>query len=113
MRELRAGPLTLLLDERDVRRVRWREVELVRRLGVAVRDPEWRTVPACGGEAEVVREGADGLAIRGAARHAGETLDVRWEGLIEAGADGTLRYAITWRAEQDADYNRIGLVALL
>ncbi|HEY6763058.1 MAG TPA: hypothetical protein VI318_26385 [Baekduia sp.] len=113
MRELRAGPLTLLLDERDIRRVRWREVELVRRLGVAVRDPGWRTVPARGGEAEVVRDDVDGLAIRVAAHHADETLDVRWEGLIEAGADGRLSYAITWRAEHDAGYNRIGLVALL
>lgn len=113
MRELRAGLLSLLLDERDVRRLRWREVELVRRLGVAVRDPAWRTVPACSGESEVVRSDAEGLAIRIAARHASDALDVRWEGLIEAGADGTLRYAITWCAEHDATLNRIGLVALL
>jgi hypothetical protein len=113
MRELRAGPLTLLLDERDVRRVRWREVELVRRLGVAVRDRAWRTVPACGGDAEVLRSDEGGVAIRVAARHAAEELDVSWEGLIEAGPDGALRYSITWRAQHDAAYNRIGLVALL
>ncbi len=43
-RVLRAGPLTMLYENGDLRYIRLGEHEIVRRLYVAVRDRNWGTV---------------------------------------------------------------------
>ena len=45
MRMLRAGPVTVLLDDVDLRYMRIGRTELVRRIYAAVRDRNWNTVP--------------------------------------------------------------------
>src|SRR2546423_1421996 len=42
---LQAGPLALILENGDVRYVRFGDVEVLRRIYVAVRDAAWRTLP--------------------------------------------------------------------
>src|SRR4051794_2809244 len=42
---LQAGPLTLILENGDIRYVRFGETEVLRRVYVAVRDAHWRTPP--------------------------------------------------------------------
>ena len=44
-RELRAGPVTAVLDGRDVRNVRFGGLQIVDRVYVALRDRNWGTVP--------------------------------------------------------------------
>ena len=44
-RELRAGPVTALLDGIDLRYVRIGSLEVVRRIYMAVRDQNWNTIP--------------------------------------------------------------------
>jgi len=111
--EVRAGPLTAVLDGADLRWVRWDGVEVVRRLGFAARAPGWVTVPACALDVALEVHDAGGFAVRIAARHIGAALDLGWTGTIAAGADGALAYRVTWTAAGPFAYNRIGLVALL
>lgn len=111
MQKLRAGPLSALLDGADLRIVRRGSVELVRRIGVAVRDERWGTVPGIVERREVeLRTGSFAVAL--AARHRTDGLDVRWEGRLEGTADGELAYRIAWTAGCDFRFSRIGLVIL-
>ncbi|HLP41387.1 MAG TPA: hypothetical protein VK465_07765, partial [Fibrobacteria bacterium] len=42
---LRAGPLDLLLEQGEIRRVRLGGTEILRRIYLAVRGSDWRTIP--------------------------------------------------------------------
>ena len=100
---LAAGPVTARLQGLDVVDVRIGGAEILRRIGVRVRDPDWETVPpvAC-----------DVTATSVQARHAGGALDFAWTGSIASAEDGTLVYAIDGRALCAFAYGRIGLVVL-
>jgi hypothetical protein len=67
-RLLTAGPVTALLEGCDLRYVKVRGLEVVRRLCVSVRDPNWNTIP---GELRQfdARVGRDGFQIRFQVRH--------------------------------------------
>ncbi|HET6507863.1 MAG TPA: hypothetical protein VFG42_13825 [Baekduia sp.] len=110
--QLRAGPLTAVLDGADLRWVRWDGVEVVRRLGFAARGPSWSTIPATARDV-VLEERPAGFDVRVTARHAGAGLDLSWTGTIGATDSGSLIYSVTWTAHEPFAYNRIGLVVLL
>src|SRR5262245_6443944 len=86
-RALRAGPVTLLLDGRDLRNVCFGGLTIVDRVYVAVRDRNWGTVP---GEPERVDVEAtdDGFAVRFDCTHRQHDLDVTWRGEILGTPDG-------------------------
>ena len=78
-RLLRAGPVTALLEGRDLRFVRVGGVEVVRRLYMAVRDQDWNTL--AGEPTEMsVEAGADRFVVRFAARHRRGDVDFTWRG---------------------------------
>lgn len=106
-RALRAGPVTLLLDGRDLRYVRFGGATLVDRVYVAVRDRNWGTVP---GEPErvEVEERDGGFTVRFDCTHRGHDLDVTWQGEIVGTPDGVVSYAMDARWNADATYKLIG-----
>ena len=81
MRELRAGPLSCLLDGIDLRYVRNGDAELVRRLFVAVRDAAWGTVAPQIRDLEV-EDGGDSFRVSFEALHESGELRFRWRGLL-------------------------------
>ena len=106
-RELRAGPLTMLLEGADLRYVAAGDVEVVRRLYAAIRDHNWGTVPAELSGFEV-DEADDAFSVRFEARNRRDELDFRWRGEIAGRPDGTLECSLEGVAESDFRYNRIG-----
>jgi hypothetical protein len=111
LRWLRAGPLTLALDGIDIRYVRLGEQEIVRRMYIAVRDPQWRTVAGVASDVELdVRD--DSFAASFSVRHVCDDLDFSWYGRISGSANGRIRLAMDGRAERDSLYNRIGICVL-
>ena len=88
-RQLRAGPLTALLDGVDLRYVRVGGHELVRRIHVAVRDRNWATVPGEVTGVEVEQD-EEGWAVSFAVRHRAGDLAFAWQGRIEGRPDGLL-----------------------
>jgi hypothetical protein len=110
-RELRAGPLTMVLEGADLRYVRLGEVEVLRRLYAAVRDRNWGTVPAELSDFDLDARD-DSFRLSFDARHAQHDIRFRWHGVLEGRADGTIEYSLDGVADSDFAYNRIGFCLL-
>jgi hypothetical protein len=110
-RELRAGGLTAQLEGIDLRYVRLGDVEIVRRLFVAVRDASWGTIPATVSGLEV-DAGEDAFSVSFEALHEADELRFRWRGSLSGSADGSLDCRLDGVAETDFPYNRIGFCVL-
>ena len=105
--QVRAGPVTALLDGADLRHVRIGDVELVQRVYVAVRDAPWNTIPAA--FTDWRRDiGADRFSIAFAARHRHEAIDFAWSGRVEGRPDGTITYELDGTCQGVFRYSKIG-----
>lgn len=109
-RLLRAGPVTAELVGRDLRNVRYGDLQIVQRIYVAMRDRNWDTVPAEISNLRVDQRD-DGFVVQFDARHRQHDLDLSWRGEIVGAADGTISYAMDARANQAMTYKLIGLNA--
>ncbi len=105
--ELRAGPLTALLDGADLRRVRLGEVEVAQRIYVAVRDEVWNTIPARFADWQLAIA-ADHFSVGFTARHHHGDIDFSWRGRIVGTADGVISYSMDGVAGSDCRYCKIG-----
>jgi len=107
-RVLRAGQLTATLDGVDLRFVRWGDIEIARRIYVAIRDIAWDTVlPEILDIA--VDESEHRFSVHCRCRHAAGPIGFQWTGTIAASSDGILTYQMDGEAESDFDYAKIGL----
>ena len=106
-RELRAGPLTVLLEEGDLRYIRLEGVELVRRIYVAVRDEVWNTIPATYSDFSY-DVASDHFTVRLRAHHQYQQINVDWAGTIIGSSDGTIRYTMDAVANNAFRYCKIG-----
>lgn len=111
MRELRAGPLTVQLDGPDLRYIRAGQVELVRRIYVAVRDQIWSTIPGVYSNFQI-DAGEDRFTVRFDAHHHQQDIDFSWQATITGAPDGTIGYRMDGLADSDFLYNRIGICVL-
>lgn len=105
--ELRAGPVTAVLDGPDLRMVRLGSVELAQRIYVAVRDEVWNTIPA---EllAVDVDQSDDSFVVEITARHRYDEIDFGWRGRIDGSEDGTIAYSLVGTAATSFRYAKIG-----
>jgi D-apionolactonase len=110
-RKLRAGPIDCELEGVDLRYVRAGDVELLRRLYVAVRDRNWATLPIEIHNLEV-EDAGDSFRLTFEARHRQQEIDFRWHGELTGGADGSIDYSLRGTAESEFLYNRIGFCIL-
>ncbi len=110
-RPLRAGPLSMLLEDGGLRHVRWGDREVLRRVYAAVRDRNWDTVPAVISGLEVQAGAASFKASFVADCRRGE-IDFRWRGAIEGSPDGSVTFVMEGEARSTFLRNRIGLCVL-
>jgi hypothetical protein len=108
LRLLHAGPARALLDGIDLRYVGIGRTELVRRIYVAVRDRNWNTIPGEVSGLEV-EAGDDSFDVRFSVRHRAEGIAFSWNGTISGSANGRITYSLDGVAEEDLQYNRIGI----
>ena len=111
MTTLHAGRLTAVLDGVDLRYVKLGEVELVRRIYVAVRDRNWNTIPGMASELEIDAQD-DSFEVRFSIRHESHDTDFSWRGRIAGSPDGRIAFTMDGRADRDMLYNRIGFCVL-
>lgn len=111
LRWLRAGPLTVALDGVDLRYMSLGEVELVRRIYVAVRDRDWNTVPGVISGLKVAGH-EDWFLISFDARHTSPDVDFSWRGTISGTSRGRISFEMQGQAERDSFHNRIGFCVL-
>ena len=105
---LHAGPARVLLDGIDLRYVTIGRTELVRRIYVAVRDRNWNTIPGEVSDLELDTRD-DSFAMRFSVRHRAQGIAFSWNGSISGAADGRITYSLDGTAEDDLQYNRIGI----
>ena len=113
---LRAGELVARLDGVDLRDVRWHGEEVLRHVYVAVRPPDWSTVPGTVEDLHVT-SAPDGFSVRCRVVHVhpGGDLAFRWDGEVSGRASGggaELLVRMTGSALTGSRYNRIGLCLL-
>src|ERR1051326_7054715 len=80
-RRLRAGPLSLIYEEGDLRYIRLGEHEILRRVYVAVRDRNWGTVAPVLSNVRINAE-TDSFQIGFDARNRQDEIDFAWSGTI-------------------------------
>ena len=109
--ELRAGPLSLVYEEGDLRYVRLGEREVIRRIYVATRDRNWGTLPNVLSNVQMeVTAGAFRISYE-VENKQGE-IDFFWRGTITGDAQGTLTFAMDGEARSTFMRNRIGFCIL-
>ena len=108
---LRAGPFSLVLEQGDIRYVRYGEAEVLRRVYLAVRDRNWRTPPLSVSNLEVTSEERSFRAsYLGRFQH--QDIDFQAQVTIEGDDDGTLRFAFEGEALSIFQRNRLGICVL-
>lgn len=106
--ELRAGPVSALLYEGDLRHVRLGEVELVQRVYMAVRDAVWNTIPGTIEDLHI-DAGTDTFEVTFSSRHIYEDIDFAWQARISGEADGSVTYEMAGSPHTVFRYAKIGL----
>lgn len=110
-RKLRAGPITVLLEEGGLRYLRVGDQEILRRIYLAVRDRNWGTLPATITiTAETI--GPDHFHIEYSAVARRGEIDFRWQSIIAGTPDGRIQFTFDGIAHSDFLRNRIGFCIL-
>jgi hypothetical protein len=111
--QLRAGPVTAVYDNGDLRYIRVGGVEVVRRLYSAVRDHNWGTVSPTLHNVQI-EQGDDSFRVTYTAHHTDASLDIdfEWDALITGDSDGTVRFEMNGRANSTFRRNRVGFCVL-
>jgi len=110
-RELRAGPLTAVLENADLRYVRFGDAQVALRLYMAVRNRNWDTIEPVFTRFDVDDRG-DGFRVEFAAENVAGDVDFAWTGVIEGTPDGTIRYSMDGAPRETFMKNRIGFCVL-
>jgi hypothetical protein len=109
--ELRAGPLSLVFEEGDLRCVRLQGREILRRVYVAIRDRNWGTIPPrlSNLQKEIA---ADSFRITYEVENRQGEIDFFWKGTITGEAEGTITFRMDGQARSTFLRNRIGFCVL-
>jgi len=108
---LRAGPLSLVYENGDLRYIRLNDREILRRVYVAIRDRNWGTVlPRLSNvKMEVARES---FRISYDVENKQGEIDFFWKGTIAGGEGGNIRFSMEGVARSTFLRNRIGFCVL-
>jgi hypothetical protein len=109
---VRAGTLSAEFTTGDLRHLRVGDIEVVRRIVVAVRDEAWNTLPPALSDVRI-RQEVDTFEIAMTSLHEADELCFVWEGLIRGAADGSCSFNMDGRAITSFPYRRIGICVLL
>jgi hypothetical protein len=108
---LRAGPLTLLYEDGDLRCIKLGEDELVRRIYAAIRDRNWGTIlPKYSNTHFEI--GSDRFYITYEVDNQLDDIHFNWRSVLQGTPDGTLTFRMEGQAVTTFLKNRIGLCVL-
>jgi hypothetical protein len=108
---LRAGPLSLIYEEGDLRYIKLGHQEILRRVYVAIRDRNWGTVlPKISNVQMDV--GDDSFRISYDVENRAGDIDFFWQGSITGDVQGTITFTMAGEARSTFLRNRIGFCIL-
>ena len=110
-RELRAGPLSAMLDNGALRYIRLGDTEVLRAIAFLVRDENWGTYTPTISDARI-RSGAKGFTVTYDARCADARQALAFRAEIVATVDGRIGFTVVATPETDFRTNRTGFVVL-
>jgi hypothetical protein len=110
-RALRAGPLSMVLEDVGLRYIRLGEREVVRGIYCAVRDQNWGTVPPRVKRLEV-ESGVDSFRAGFEVENRQGDIDFAWRGSITGEASGRIVFSMEGEARSSFLRNRIGFCIL-
>jgi hypothetical protein len=109
--KLRAGQLTLIFEEGELRFIRYGNSEVINRIYVAVRDRNWDSAPVV--LSQIKQElGEDSFRISFDAECRLREIDFAWKGIIEGESPGTVAFSMEGVARSTFMKNRIGFCVL-
>lgn len=108
---LRAGPLSLVLEDGDLRYIRLGDREILRRVYVAVRDRNWGTVLPRLTHRRIEQDGTS-FRVTYDCEHQQGDVDFFWHGTIAGNAQGTITFTMEGWARSTFLRNRIGFCVL-
>src|SRR5437867_3857740 len=108
---VRAGDLSAEFAAGGLRYLRAGDIEVARRIVVAVRDQAWNTVPPALSEVRI-RQTSDEFRITFVSRHEAGELCFIWKGIIRGTADGSCSFSMDGSAVTSFPYRRIGICVL-
>src|SRR5688572_24481533 len=109
--DLRAGPLTAVLEGGDLRYVKLGGETVVLRLYAAIRDRNWNTIEPRFLSYELER-GDDEFSVRFVAENVSNDVDFEWQGSITGTPDGVITATMDGAARKSFLRNRIGWCVL-
>lgn len=108
---LRAGPLSLVYEEGDLRYIRLGDREILRRVYVAIRDRNWGTVLPVLSNVQM-DIGDDSFRIRHHVEHREGDINFFWKGTITGDAQGMITFVMEGIARSTFPRSRIGFCIL-
>ena len=108
---LKAGPLSMLFEQGELRRICLGDREVLRRIYLTVRGPDWSTIPGVLSEA-TLEESPDAFALTFRMDCVKGDFDFTWQGSVRGMTDGTLRFEARGRANKAFAANRVGICVL-
>jgi hypothetical protein len=108
---LRSGPFTLLLEQGELRRIRLGDREVVRRIYLTVRGPDWGTIPARISDLKVEAK-ADRFTASYLLNYKQGDVDFKWDVAITGGPEGNIRIEARGKAASAFATNRVGICVL-
>ena len=108
---LRAGDVSLFYCDGTIRNVMSGDVEIVRRIYVAVRDRFWNTiVPEI--KNPVIEKKARSFRIEFDCSHQRDGIRFVWHAVIDGMEDNTISFSMRGKAASSFEFNRIGICVL-
>jgi hypothetical protein len=108
---LRAGPVTVLLENGELRYIKLAEKEIIRGIYAAVRDENWGTVIPIFEKYEV-EQSENTFLVHFIAHHKSPKADFTWKGKIKGKENGEIIYEMVGNVNNDFLKNRIGFCVL-
>jgi len=108
---LRAGPLSLSFVDGEIRDIRLGNREVLRRVYVALRDRNWRRIPATLHDLRKTI-GPESFDLQFAVENKQDEIDFHWTGSIVGARNGTISFTMEGTAKSTFWKNRIGFCVL-
>lgn len=108
---LRAGPVSLLFEQGELRRIRLGDREVLRRIYLTVRGPDWSTVPPVLSDLQLETSPDSFVLMFRLDCRQGEA-DFTWQVSVRGNPEGVVRFEAHGKANRAFATNRVGICVL-
>jgi hypothetical protein len=108
---LQAGPVSLLFEQGELRRIRVGDREVLRRIYLTVRGPDWSTIPPVLSDLRL-ESSSDSFVMMFRLDCRQDEVDFTWEVSVRGNPEGVVRFDARGKANRAFPTNRVGICVL-